>query len=52
MLNGLPALVVDLGEGLPREARRVVIRAEVDAEGLIRRPRTVLASRKLAALRP
>jgi RNA polymerase sigma-70 factor (ECF subfamily) len=51
MLNGLPALVIEFGDGLPREARRIVVRVEVDDDGRIREIDSVLATRKLAAVR-
>lgn len=51
VLNGLPAVVLEF-EGIgPRFARRVVLRCELDAEGRIDRLETVLATRKLAAIR-
>jgi RNA polymerase sigma-70 factor (ECF subfamily) len=51
-LNGLPALVVDLPPGKPGEARRTALLLDVDGDGRVRAVYSVLASRKLAALRP
>ena len=50
-VNGLPAVVVEFGEGLPREATRVLVRVDVTPEGLIGELHTVLATPKLAAIR-
>jgi RNA polymerase sigma-70 factor (ECF subfamily) len=50
MLNGLPALVTELGGGVPGEATRVVMRADVAPDGRIRHLDTVLASRKMTAI--
>jgi len=49
-LNGLPALVVDMPEGLAGEAPRTVLACDVDADGRIKRVYSVLATRKLTAL--
>jgi RNA polymerase sigma-70 factor (ECF subfamily) len=51
LLNGLPAVVTEFAEGRPREALRTVIRCEVGKDGRIRELHTVLASRKLTAVR-
>jgi RNA polymerase sigma-70 factor (ECF subfamily) len=50
MLNGLPAVVAELGGGRPGEASRIVIRVDVADDGRIRRLDTVLTSRKLTAI--
>jgi RNA polymerase sigma-70 factor (ECF subfamily) len=50
MLNGLPALVLDLPRRGPRYAPRAVVRCDVDADGRIVALHTVLASRKLTAV--
>ena len=49
-LNGLPALVMELGGGLPREATCIAVALEVAPDGRISRIDTVLASRKLTAI--
>lgn len=51
VLNGLPALVSEMGGTLPGEAVRMVLRVEVDADGRIVRLHAILASRKLTAVR-
>jgi RNA polymerase sigma-70 factor (ECF subfamily) len=51
VLNGLPAAVFELEGVGPRFARRVVLCCELDAEGRIDRLETVLATRKLTAVR-
>ena len=51
MLNGLPALVITFGTGVAGEARSLVTRIDVDATGRIDRLYSVLASRKLTAVR-
>ena len=50
MLNGLPALVVDLPEAVEPNARRVVIRCDVAGGGRIVALHLVLAPEKLRAL--
>jgi RNA polymerase sigma factor (sigma-70 family) len=52
MLNGLPALVVEFADGHPREARRIVVHVEVAGDGRVRRLDTILATAKLAGVRP
>jgi RNA polymerase sigma-70 factor (ECF subfamily) len=54
MLNGLPAVVAELGAPgtLPGEARRMVLRVDVDGEGRITAIHTVLARAKLVAIAP
>jgi RNA polymerase sigma-70 factor (ECF subfamily) len=51
MLNGLPALVCDFGSLKAGYARRGVIRVEVGDDGLVRCVHSVLATRKLTAVR-
>ncbi len=50
-VNGLPALVIETTPLRPQMAPRVVLRCEIDADGRIRELHTVLASRKLTAVR-
>ena len=50
MLNGLPALVIAMGDEARGEAARFVIRADVDAEGRVVALHSVLATRKLSAV--
>jgi RNA polymerase sigma-70 factor (ECF subfamily) len=50
-LNGLPAAVMDVARVRSGWAPRVVMQCELDEQGLIRRVYSVLATRKLAALR-
>jgi len=51
MLNGLPALVIDFGPVKPRYPTRGVIRFDLDQDGLVRSVHSVLATRKLTAVR-
>lgn len=51
MLNGLPALVVEFTNTAPGWAPRAVLQFQVNTEGLVHEIDTVLASRKLVALR-
>jgi RNA polymerase sigma factor (sigma-70 family) len=51
-VNGLPALYVEVGGERPDVAQRMLIRADVDAAGLVKVIHSVLAPKKLAALRP
>ncbi len=51
MINGLPALVVEVTDQRHREPPRFVLRCEVDEDGRIGRLYSVLASRKLSAIR-
>ncbi|APR80951.1 RNA polymerase sigma-70 factor, ECF subfamily protein [Minicystis rosea] len=51
MLNGLPAFVVER-PAVSRMAPRFIVQCEIDEAGLIRTVYTVLATRKLTALRP
>ena len=51
IVNGLPALVIETTPLRPQMAPRVVLRVEVDADGRIREIHSILASRKLTAVR-
>jgi RNA polymerase sigma-70 factor, ECF subfamily len=51
MLNGLPAIVIELARPPEKYAPRVVTTCELDAGGNIKRIFNVLATRKLTALR-
>ena len=46
-MNGLPALALTFAEAGPRQAPRVLMRCELDADGRIRAIHSVLATRKL-----
>jgi hypothetical protein len=48
--NGLPAIVVRLAQGEPRDAQTLLLQAEVGADGLIRRVFAWIAPDKLGAL--
>jgi RNA polymerase sigma-70 factor (ECF subfamily) len=50
-VNGLPALVIETTPLRPQMAPRVVLRCEIDADGRIRELHSILASRKLTAVR-
>lgn len=50
-INGVPALVVVTRPLRPQMAPRLVLRCEVDADGRIRELHTILAPRKLTAVR-
>ena len=50
-MNGLPALAICFAQAGPRQAPRVLMRCEIDGEGRIRAIHSVLATRKLAAVR-
>jgi hypothetical protein len=52
LLNGLPAIVVDLGATAVGWAPLMVVQCSVDARGRITALYSVLASRKLAGLAP
>ena len=52
LLNGLPALVIDLPETVPGYAPRQVTTCELNSEGLISRIYSVVATRKLTAVGP
>ncbi|HEV8324572.1 MAG TPA: sigma-70 family RNA polymerase sigma factor [Myxococcota bacterium] len=51
LLNGLPALVIERDDLRPGDAPRFVMRCDVDDDGRIVALHSVLATRKLAALR-
>jgi RNA polymerase sigma-70 factor (ECF subfamily) len=51
VINGLPAVVIEYASAIKRQAPRAVLRCELDADGHIRELHTILASRKLAAIR-
>jgi RNA polymerase sigma factor (sigma-70 family) len=51
MINGLPALVVEVNDQRHREPPRFVLRGEIDDQGRITRLYSVIASRKLSAIR-
>jgi RNA polymerase sigma-70 factor (ECF subfamily) len=51
VLSGLPALVMELPASGPAWAQRAILQCEIDAQGLIRRVYSVLATRKLTAVR-
>jgi len=51
LLNGLPALAITFASAGPRQAPRVLLRCDVDAEGRIAAIHSVLATRKLAGVR-
>lgn len=51
MINGLPALVIEYATTERRQAPRAVLRCEIDADGRIRELHSILASRKLSAIR-
>jgi len=51
MLNGLPAIVIDLLRPPEKYAPRIVTTCELDAAGDIKRIFNVLATRKLTAVR-
>jgi RNA polymerase sigma-70 factor (ECF subfamily) len=50
-VNGLPALVIETRPLRPQMAPRVVLRCEIDEEGRICELHSILASRKLTAIR-
>jgi RNA polymerase sigma-70 factor (ECF subfamily) len=51
MVNGLPAAILSLARPVRRQAPRTVILFDVGEDGAIRAIRTVLAPRKLGAVR-
>lgn len=51
MINGLPAVVGEFGDHRRHEPPRLVLRCEVDADGRITHLYSVVATRKLAAVR-
>lgn len=50
-LNGLPSIALERPQGSARDARRFVVQIELDRDGRIRDVWSVLASRKLHAVR-
>jgi RNA polymerase sigma-70 factor (ECF subfamily) len=50
-VNGLPAAVIESRTNRLRQAPRIVLRCELDSDGRIRELHSILASRKLAAIR-
>lgn len=51
LCNGLPAVVIEYASATKRQAPRAVLRCELDPDGHIRELHTILASRKLTAVR-
>jgi RNA polymerase sigma-70 factor (ECF subfamily) len=51
VMNGLPAIVIEYASAVKRQAPRAVLRCELDADGHISELHTILASRKLTAVR-
>jgi RNA polymerase sigma factor (sigma-70 family) len=51
LLNGLPAVVIEYASAVRRQAPRAVLRCEIGADGKITALHSVLASRKLTAVR-
>lgn len=52
ILNGSPAVLVETETRRPRQAPRLVLRCELDSAGQIREIHSILAPRKLTAIRP
>jgi RNA polymerase sigma-70 factor (ECF subfamily) len=50
MLNGLPAVLIEVDDAPARYAPRLVVRCDVDEEGRIARVHTILARAKLSAV--
>ncbi len=50
MLNGLPAVLIEVDDAPARYAPRLVVRCDVDAEGRIETVHTILARAKLSAV--
>jgi RNA polymerase sigma-70 factor (ECF subfamily) len=50
-INGLPAVIIEYASAIKRQAPRAVLRCELDSPGHIRELHTILASRKLTAVR-
>ncbi len=50
LMNGLPALVIEVDDAPPRTAPRLVLRCDVAADGRIARVHAILARAKLSAL--
>lgn len=51
MLNGLPAVLVEFAAARPGQALRVVLRCDLNKDGRIKELHSILASRKLTAVR-
>jgi RNA polymerase sigma factor (sigma-70 family) len=51
MINGLPALVIEFTDNAPREVSRMVMCCELARDGRIKTLHSILASRKLTAVR-
>jgi len=51
MINGLPALVGEFGDVLPGQPPRIVLRCDIDEHGKITALHSIVASRKLTAIR-
>jgi RNA polymerase sigma-70 factor (ECF subfamily) len=51
VLNGLPAVITEFSSSKPHEGPRVVTRVEIGADGRITEIHSVLATRKLSAVR-
>jgi len=50
-INGLPAVLIEYASAIKRQAPRVIMRCDLDTDGRIRELHTILASRKLTAVR-
>lgn len=51
MINGLPAVLVKFAQARPGQVSRLVLRCDLDKEGRIQEIHSILASRKLTAVR-
>jgi RNA polymerase sigma-70 factor (ECF subfamily) len=51
MMNGLPAVLVKFATARPGQVQRLVLRCDLDKEGRIQEIHSILASRKLTAVR-
>lgn len=51
VINGLPAMVIEFADTRARQAPRVVLRCELSPDGRIKELHSILASRKLTAVR-
>jgi hypothetical protein len=51
LINGLPAVIIHYASAQRRQAPRAVLRCELGPAGCIRELQTILASRKLTAVR-
>jgi RNA polymerase sigma-70 factor, ECF subfamily len=52
LVNGLPAVLITLGQPVRRQAPRTLLRCELDERDRIRMVHAILAPRKLTALQP